>query len=82
MNEHRQRLVEMWLEARRHFDADSLPVAGAILGLCRAAYGRHVFTEHHGDGLWRVHQEHREYVLGVGRTEHEALVHALECAPC
>jgi hypothetical protein len=61
-------------------EATAAAMGGVLLALVREAEGRDVFVEHHGDGLWRVHQQHREYVIGVGLTEHEALLHALESA--
>ena len=62
-------------------DLDDAATLGCLLALVREAWGRDVFVEHHGDGLWRVHQAHREYVIGVGRTEAAALVAALRGAP-
>lgn len=62
-------------------DLDDAATLGCLLALVREAWGRDVFVEHHGDGFWRVHQAHREYVIGVGRTESAALVAALLCAP-
>jgi hypothetical protein len=62
-------------------DLDDAATLGCLLALVREAWGRDVFVEHHGDGLWRVHQAHREYVIGVGRTEAAALVAALLGAP-
>lgn len=62
-------------------DLDDAATLGCLLALVREAWGRDVFVEHHGDGLWRVHQAHREYVIGLGQTEAAALVAALRCAP-
>ena len=62
-------------------DLDDAATLGCLLALVREAWGRDVFVEHHGDGLWRVHQAHREYVIGVGRLEAAALVAALLGAP-
>ena len=61
--------------------ATAAAMGGVLLALAREAWGRDVFVEHHSDGRWRVHQQHREYVIGVGVTEHEAILHALEAAP-
>jgi hypothetical protein len=71
-------LRKLWRDVSAQHGAESLPAAGVLLGLAREACRRDVFAEHHGDGIWRVHQAHREYVLGMGRTEIAALVSCLE----